>query len=155
MSPSLGSTVLITSFAVSTVLVVQRDPHLCELWCAAAESSGHSVLAAHDIADGIRRVREGGIDVILVDYCDSDGGLIEFVSEIDRLPDPPPFVLISESPSAPEISAHLGAAAFVPKPCPIEEIAAVLERFGGTPVHRFIDEEPTEPRGELLRSLPG
>lgn len=140
---------------VSTVLVVQEDPHLSASWCAAVESSGHNVLCAHDIKDGIGQVREGGIDVILVDYGDSERSLADFVAEIDRLPDPPPFVIISESPTAPEISAHLGAAAFLPKPCPIEEIVAILDRFGSIPAHRFIDDEPTEPRGEALRVMPG
>lgn len=112
------------------MLVVQGDLKLCEEWCVAIETSGHAVICAYAIEDGIRRVREGGIDVILVDRNDSDGGLTEFVTEIDRLPDPPPFVLISESPLAPEISAHLGAAAFLPKPCPPEEIVGIIDRFG-------------------------
>ena len=154
MGSSLGTGRLLTSPTVSTVLVVQGDPKLSEIWGAAVESSGHTVICAPAIVDGIRRVREGGIDVILVDYTGIDG-LTDFVSEIERLPDPPPFVLISSSPRAPEISAHLGAAAFVPKPCPPEEIVAILDRFGAIPVQRFIDEEPTEPRGHVLRSISG
>lgn len=154
MGSSLGTGVLLTSRVVSTVLVVQGDPQLSEIWGTAVESSGHTVISAHAIIDGIRRVREGGIDVILVDYTGIDG-LTDFVSEIERLPDPPPFVLISSSPRAPEISAHLGAAAFMPKPCLPEEIIAILDRFGAIPVHRFVEEEPTEPRGEVLRSNPG
>lgn len=119
------------------------------------ESSGHTVICAYAIDDGIRRVREGGIDVILVDHGDTDSRLTSFVNEIDRLPDPPPFVLISKSPRAPEISAHLGAAAFLPKPCLTDEILAVLERFHAIPVRRFLDDEPTEPRGLPLHPVPG
>ncbi|MEM9490424.1 MAG: hypothetical protein AAGC55_14855, partial [Myxococcota bacterium] len=135
---------------MSTVLVVQTDRQLSEEWSYAAESSGHAVICAHAIEDGVRRVREGGIDVILVDHGDSDDALAEFVNEIERLPDPPPFVLISDSLRAPEISAHLGAAAFLPKPCPLEEIVNILERFGAIPVGRFLEDEPTEPRGEAI-----
>lgn len=92
--------------------------------------------------------------MVLVDYLHSDGELTEFVSALERLPDPPPFVLISDSPRAPEVSAHLGAAAFVPKPCATEEIISLAHRFGTIPVRPTIEDEPTEPRIEWLR-IPG
>lgn len=119
------------------------------------EASGHTVISASGVAEGVRRVREGGIDVILVDHLHSDDELTEFVGELERLPDPPPFVLISDSPSAPEISAHLGAAAFLPKPCATEEIVTLAHRFGTIPVRPHIEDEPTQPRIERLRLLVG
>lgn len=137
--------------AVSNVLVVQADSALNQDWCAAIESQGHAVISAQGVAEGLSRVREGGIDVILVDHWDSYAGLSEFVEQLNRLPDPPPFVLISDSPRAPEISARLGAAVFLPKPCAAEDIIAVAQRFGSVclPSAEFEDES-TEPRG--LRS---
>lgn len=106
------------------------------------------MISAQGVADGLRRVREGGIDVILVDHWDSYSGLSDFVGQLNRLPDPPPFVLISDSPRAPEISARLGAAVFLPKPCASEDIIAVAQRFGSvrSPSTEFEDES-TEPRG--------
>jgi two-component system, NtrC family, response regulator len=136
--------------SVSTVLVVQADPELNRDWCAAVEASGHTVISALGVDEGVRRVREGGIDLVLVDHLHSDGALTEFVGALDRLPDPPPFVLISDSPRAPEISAHLGAAAFLPKPCPVEEIISLTHRFGTIPVRPPIEDEPTQPRIERL-----
>ncbi len=133
---------------VSTVLVVQAHRDLNKDWCAAVEAAGHTVISAQGVADGVRRVREGGIDVILVDHWRSEGGLTEFVNELERLPDPPPFVLISDSPRAPEISARVGAAAFVPKPCSNDEIIKTVQRLGAMPVRGDMDDEPTQPRFE-------
>lgn len=106
------------------------------------------MISAQGVSDGISRVREGGIDVIFVDYWDSYSGLSDFVSELNRLPDPPPFVLISDSPRAPEISARLGAAVFLPKPCASEDIIAVAQRFGSVRgISSEFEDESTEPRG--------
>jgi DNA-binding NtrC family response regulator len=138
--------VTVTPESVSTVLVVQADSALNQDWCTAIESVGHTVISAQGISQGIQRLREGGIDVILVDHWDSHSGLADFVSELDRLPEPPPFVLISDSPRAPEISAHMGAAAFVPKPCTTEEIVEIARRFSSIPVHTEFEDESTEPR---------
>jgi CheY-like chemotaxis protein len=137
---------------VSTVLIIEVDPQLCRRWSRALESSGHTVLAAQGTSDGIYRVREGGIDLILLDPGDGYGQLDQFLAALGRLPDPPPFVLISSSPRAPEISAHVGAAAFLPKPCMEEDIVEVAERFAFLPAHD-IDDEPTEPRGDMMRLL--
>jgi hypothetical protein len=48
------------------------------------------------------------------------------------------------SPSAPEISARIGAATFLPKPCEPRELVEAIHRIVGEirPVHAFED-EPT------------
>jgi DNA-binding response OmpR family regulator len=131
---------------VSTVLIIQSDPALNDVWALGLEASGHTVLAATATADGINRVREGGIDVIVVDSQGGERDLTQFVAELDRLPDSPPFVLVSDSPGAPEVSARVGAAAFLPKPCDEDELAAVVRRISSTRVSGYIEDEPTQPR---------
>ena len=112
------------------------------------------MLQAQGVVEGISRVREGGIDVVLVDHWDSRAGLEDFVRELNRLPDPPPFVLISDSPRAPEISAHMGAAAFLPKPCTTEDIIGIARRFGSIPViNTEFEDESTQPRTVWLDLL--
>ena len=113
------------------------------------------MISAQGVVEGIRRVREGGIDVILVDHWDSHAGLSDFVGELNRLPDPPPFVLISDSPRAPEVSARLGAADFVPKPCATEDIIAVAQRFGSVrDMTAEFEDESTQPRGVRIDLFP-
>lgn len=137
---------------MSTVLVVEADPKLCRRWSSALELAGHSVLVAQRLTDGIHRVREGGIDLIFLDPGDGPKGLEYFVVALSRLPDPPPFILISSSPKAPEISAHVGAATFLPKPCTGDDIADLASRYASIPIHEpALDDEPTEPRRDLFR----
>lgn len=114
---------------VSTILVVQSDPDLNDGWCLALEEEGHAVLAAGGTDQGIERVREGGIDLIVVDGSREEHKLARLADELERLPDAPPFVLVSSRPAAPTISARLGAAAFVPKPCSPGELGRVVARF--------------------------
>lgn len=89
-------------------------------------------------------VRDGGIDVVVVDAYDPRIGTVDLARSIALLPDAPPLILVSGSPHAPEISARMGAVAFVPKPCDPNEIVVVVERVVGAqrPV-RIVDDEPT------------
>jgi two-component system NtrC family response regulator len=137
---------------VSTVLVVEADPKLCRRWSSALELTGHTVLVAQRLTDGIHRVREGGIDLIFLDPGDGPKGLEYFVVALSRLPDPPPFILISSSPKAPEISAQVGAAAFLPKPCTGDDIVDLASRHASAPLREPAhDDEPTEPRRDIFR----
>jgi CheY-like chemotaxis protein len=131
--------------AVSTVLVVQPDPLLNDAWCRSLVTRGHEVLAVSGVVDGIERAREGGIDVVVVDSYDTSGAVAELVHELDRLPDVPPVILVSSSPHAPELSAHIGAAAFVLKPCEPDDLAAEVQRVATVAVRRLvhIEDEPT------------
>lgn len=132
---------------MSTILLVQRDSMLDEAWAEALAQGGHAVLSVRSIADGIARTREGGLDVVVLD---SDGDTLavrELVAELERLPDAPPFVLVSGSPDAPELSAQVGAAGFLPKPCAAEDIVEVVARVASATVrHPAFDDETTSPR---------
>jgi CheY-like chemotaxis protein len=130
---------------VSTILVVQADPELNDGWCLALEASGHTVLTATATQEGIARVREGGIDVVVVEPV-ANRGLRQLVDELHRLPDAPPFVLVSSSPDAPEISARLGAAALLLKPCTARDLDEAIGRLAPGPVSLIEHDEPTVPR---------
>ena len=131
---------------MSTILLVQSDAELTDGWSLALEASAHTVLAARTTTEGIQRVREGGIDVIVVDGSPGSRAVVSFVSQLDRLPDAPPLVLVSSSPDAPEISARLGASAFLPKPCSTGELEAIVTRLSSSGMASLVDDEPTRPR---------
>ncbi len=76
-------------------------------------------------------IREGGIDLVIVDAYNPRAGLVELARSIEAVPDAPPIVLVSGSPDAPEISARAGAAAFLPKPCEPSELLAAVSRLLG------------------------
>lgn len=109
-------------------------------------AAGHAVLVASSMREALPLIRDGGIDVVLIDAYDPRAGVVELARNIHALPDAPPLILISGSPEAPELSARIGAATFLPKPCEPEEIVSVVDRLIGEirPLRTFED-EPTGP----------
>jgi DNA-binding NtrC family response regulator len=83
------------------------------------------------VRDVLPMIRNGGIDVVILDAPTPRVGIVELARSIEALPDAPPIVLVSGSPDAPEISARAGAAAFLPKPCEVGEIVAIVTRLVG------------------------
>jgi len=132
---------------VSTILLLQPDGDLHDRWSEALTRNGHDVLSVRALDDGVARAREGGIDVIVVDSPGGDGTVRALVGELERLPDAPPLVLVSESPDAPELSAQVGAAGFLPKPCSSEDLIELVSRVASATVRiqRFED-ETTSPK---------
>jgi DNA-binding NtrC family response regulator len=136
---------------VGTVLVVQPDPELSEAWTGALVADGHDVLGAGGVREAIGHIREGGVDVVVVDAYDprdARTGITELVGALERLPDAPPLILVSGLPNAPELSARIGAAGFVPKPCEPADVCNEVLRITGSGVRPLLplDDEPTGPR---------
>jgi DNA-binding NtrC family response regulator len=131
---------------VGSILLVESDPDIADEWSATLGAAGHAVLAASVARDALALIREGGIDVIVIDTYDPRAGVVELARSIEALPDAPPVILVSGSPDAPEISARIGAASFLPKPCEPGELVAAVNRLLGElrPIRTFED-EPTGP----------
>src|SRR5262245_46476000 len=103
--------------------------------------AGHTVEAA-TLSEALPLIRDGGIDIVVIDARDPRGAVVELARGIQVLPDAPPIVLVSGSPEAPEVSARIGAAAFVPKPLDPGELAGTIDRLLGVRPQVFED-EPT------------
>jgi CheY-like chemotaxis protein len=134
------------------------DSEKRSLLSSALGDGNHEVIVASSVADAIQRLAEGGIDLVVIDAYDPRGSTIELARNMDALPDTPPIVLVSGSPHAPEISARIGAAAFVPKPVDLLELNAIVDRLAGQarPVRiiddsssEFGDEDPTGPARQV------
>jgi CheY-like chemotaxis protein len=131
---------------VGSILVVESDPDARDGFGAALRQAGHEVLMVDTIRDAFSRLSEGGIDAVVIDSYDPRVGVVELARTMNTLPDTPPVVLLSGSPFAPEISARIGAAAFLPKPCEPADLVQAVSRLVGElrPVRSF-DDEPTGP----------
>jgi CheY-like chemotaxis protein len=133
---------------MGSILLVESDPETRDRLGSAMREAGHEVIHA-TAREAFLRVSEGGIDAIVVDSYDPRVGIVELAKSLDTLPDSPPFVLVSASPYAPEISARVGAAAFLAKPVEIADLVLVLARLVGEirPLRTpgFEDEDPTGP----------
>ena len=134
---------------MGSILVVQSEPDTRDPLGKALREAGHEVITAFAVGDAVLRLREGGIDVVLMDAHDARVGVIELARNMETLPDTPPLVLVSASPHAPEISARIGAAAFIPKPYDLHELVASIGRLAGAvrPVRTFDEED--EPTGRV------
>jgi DNA-binding response OmpR family regulator len=134
---------------VGSILLVESDPETRERLVSPLRAAGHEVLIAVTSREAFLRTSEGGIDVIIVDAYDPRGGTVELARNLNSLPDSPPIILVSSSPAAPEISARIGAAAFLPKPCDPAELVAAVARCTGqvrpvlVPDGIVDDDEPT------------
>jgi DNA-binding response OmpR family regulator len=124
--------------------LVEADVATRGVWARAVTAAGHAVITARETRDAIVRVREGGVDLVVIDVCDPLVGVVELARGIEQLPDAPPIVLISGSPASPQISARIGAALFLAKPCEPSEvvtaISALIERL--YPAVRLDDTRP-------------
>jgi DNA-binding NtrC family response regulator len=125
-------------------LLVEADPETCGHWSADLGVAGHAVVTTTAMRDALTTIREGGIDVVVIDAYDPCVGVIELAAALENLPDTPPLVLVSSSPAAPEISARICAAHFLAKPCEPDELVDVVDRLMNH--HRpvvVLDDEPT------------
>ena len=116
---------------MGSILLVESDADTRDRLGSALREAGHEVLIALNIREAFLRISEGGIDVVVVDSYDPRVGIAELSRSMNTLPDAPPLLLVSASPHAPEISARIGAAAFIPKPCEPSEVVAAVARIAG------------------------
>jgi two-component system catabolic regulation response regulator CreB len=131
---------------VGSILLVEADAELSERWSAAMGAAGHAVLTAASARDALATIREGGIDVVVIDAHDPAAGIVDFARGCEALPDAPPILLVSSSPDAPDLSVRIGAAVFLAKPVEPEELTAAVDRLleRMLPV-RVVEDEPTGP----------
>jgi len=106
---------------------------------------GHAVVAAASAATALQQLRDGGIDMAIVHY--SGGPQLETLAEgLGRLPDPPPFVLVSGEVDGPTLSARFGAAEFVARPVRQEELLRVVTRvLASRSAPEGFEDVPTRP----------
>ncbi len=121
-----------------SVLLVESAGYADDL-----RAAGHAIVIA-TVREATTVLREGGIDLVVIECHGDCHGLLALSNDIHQLPDAPPLVLLSGSVAAPEMSARIGAAAFLPKPCDVAEVVDVVTRIAGRarPVLQFAD-EPT------------
>jgi len=127
---------------VTAVLLVSSDPTCRDEWERGLADGGHDVTVASTAAGAASRLRAERIDVLVVDF-EVAGGLAPLTELLPSLPDAPALILVAAAVEAPAESAHLGAAAFVPKPCSGAELALVVTHQAPTPMP--MDEAPTSP----------
>jgi two-component system, OmpR family, catabolic regulation response regulator CreB len=134
---------------MGSILLVEADTITSETWSAAITACGHAVLTAGGMREALMTVRDGGIDVVVIDAHDPRAGVVELAHGMNALPDTPPIILVSESPAAPWLSVRIGAATFVAKPCDPEEVVAAISRLLRVRPAYFLEDELRLPVRQL------
>ena len=94
-----------------SVLYIDDDPGLARLVQKGLDRRGFSVDTATSGDDGLRRLEQGGIDVVALDhYMPGQDGL-ETLARIKALPDPPPVVYVTGTQESSVAVAALKAGA--------------------------------------------
>lgn len=128
---------------MGSILLVESDPVTADQWAAALAGANHAVQLTA-MGEALSLICDGGIDVVIIDAADPRTGVQELARSIEALPDAPPLILVSSSPHAPEISARIGVAAFLAKPCETGELVSCVNRlFGPLPPMQGFEDEPT------------
>jgi DNA-binding NtrC family response regulator len=126
-------------------LLVDPDADQQRQLAHALGSVGHAVVAAATAGSALEQLRDGGIDMAIVHYT---GGvqLEAFATGLSRLPDPPPYLLLSAEVDGPTMSARFGAVEFVARPVRAEELMRLVDRIlAGRSTPQTFDDVPTRP----------
>lgn len=110
----------------STVLIVEDDADIVEL-LRLYLSGGYEVSSAPDGAEGLRALREGGADVVLVDIMMPGMNGYDFIREARTFSDVPIIVVSARTQPADKIvGLDAGADGFIAKPFDPLEVAAYV-----------------------------
>jgi two-component system response regulator PilR (NtrC family) len=116
--------------AIGTVLVIDDEPVLQDVLGTLLKGNGFEVLSATTAAEGLRRLRDDEVDVVLLDVMLPDRNGLELLPEIkSHDPDLPVVVITAYSSVESAIEAmRRGAFHYVPKPFKNEEVLHLVRR---------------------------
>ena len=105
---------------MSTILAVEDNPELLDLYHTIFGAAGHRILTAVDGAEALLWMRRQRCDLVLLDMAMPGMGGLEFLRLVRRTPDwlEVPVIVVSGAISHDELAEmqRLGAAAHLQKP---------------------------------------
>ncbi|MBI3629966.1 MAG: response regulator, partial [Candidatus Rokubacteria bacterium] len=112
------------------VLVIDDDPDVTQALSDFLAGEGYAVAVAHTGADGLRRIREGGVGLVLLDLLlpDMNGG--DVMRGALGGPESPEFIIVTGHASLDSaIEALAGSAAgYLPKPVDFSRLRTIVQR---------------------------
>lgn len=131
-----------------TVLVVEDDAAMRELLLESLGDEGYQVISARGGREGVKKVRENAVDLVITDIRMPDLDGLDMVREIRTLPAPPDVITITAFGSIDTAikAMKLGALDYITKPFEIEQLTLRVERALGD---RDLRREVTRLREEV------
>jgi two-component system, OmpR family, phosphate regulon response regulator OmpR len=120
------------------VLLIDDDLRLCELLKTYLSGHGFQVSVANNVKEGMRQLRSGSFDLVLLDIMLPDGDGLDVCKKI-RVDSPVPIIMLTARGADEDkiIGLELGADDYLAKPFNPRELVArakaVLRRKGGAP----------------------
>jgi CheY-like chemotaxis protein len=121
----------------TTILIIDDDPDVVAATTAVLEGAGYAVAAAADGAEGLERVRAGGVDLVLLDVMmtgDTEGFAVAQDLKADPATQAIPIIMltsISEKTGfafSPETDGdYLPVEVFLEKPVDPDRLLATVE----------------------------
>jgi DNA-binding NtrC family response regulator len=134
--------------AARTVLVVEDDAAMRELLVESLADEGYRVVEASGGREGVRKVREQPVDLVITDIRMPDLDGLDMVREIRTLDAPPDVITVTAFGSIDTAikAMKLGALDYITKPFDIEQLAIRVSRALGD---RELRQEVTRLREEV------
>jgi DNA-binding NtrC family response regulator len=125
-----GSEVGLEGMPPLHLLVIEDDGPVRRACCEIAEGMGFVVVAAEDVPDARRVLKQRPIDLVLLDLKLPGGGGLTLFEEVKaRHPETSVVVMTAFATVASAVEAmRLGAVDYLTKPFALEELTSVLER---------------------------
>jgi len=117
--------------AKGRILCVDNDQDTREMISAVLGCEGYEVIAAQNVADGLRQGVTDNFDVILLDWVFNDGTGIELCKELRNAGTSTTVLFYSGRSDARDIenAMSVGAQGFLIKPVESAQLFATLNRF--------------------------
>ena len=112
------------------ILVVDEEPGLTKTLSEFLTGEGHTVAVAHTGAAALRRIREGGIGLVLLDLRLPDTNGRDVMQEARRDPAAPEFIIVAGHATldAAREAVEGSAAGYLPKPVDLHRLGVVVRR---------------------------
>ena len=100
------------------VLVLEDDPVLRRSARRILERAGHGVVEASTLHEARAVIREGTVDLVLLDLGLPDGNGVNFLADVSRQPQAPAFLVLTGSAAREDLHSSLraGAVGYLHKP---------------------------------------
>jgi len=141
------------------VLCVGDDAHVIALMQRVFRDDGHEVDQAADAAAGLARVRQGDVAAVILELDPLNPSALEFLYEVNRLPQPPPVVYVTATTELEVATKALkaGAAGFVVRTkgrdFEVQLLAALQQSLDQARLHREKDRVHAEVRDARDRAM--
>ena len=117
-------------FRKPVILVVDDEPDMCEMLVTILYKEGYVTDMANNGKDAIKRVKDGGVDFVLLDIMMPEMGGIETLRQIKAVRHDIPVVMITAYATlkTAQESMMLGAYDYITKPFNLECVKEVIKQ---------------------------